>query len=239
MFTIGRHSPSEACYRAAMGKRGPKPKRIVSEEWTPELAYAIGLIATDGNLGRSFYYINLTSKDKEQVENFSRCLGVKSAIGRKGRGVGMAKEYYVIQLKNKIFYNFLLTLGLTPNKSKTLGAINVPKEFFWDFLRGCYDGDGSSYSYWDTRWRSSFMFYTDFVSASKAHIDWLRAEISSRIGISGHISHGKKVSVYQLKYAKSDSLKLLRKMYYSRRVVCLSRKRLKIERILATVGQKL
>ena len=222
-----------------MGKRGPKPKRLISEEWTPELAYAIGLIATDGNLGRRFYYINLTSKDKEQVENFSKCLGVKLTIGRKGRGAGMAKKYYVIQFKNKIFYSFLLTLGLTPNKSKTLGAIKVPKELFWDFLRGCYDGDGSSYSYWDTRWRSSFMFYTDFVSASKAHIDWLREEIFSRIDVRGAISRGKRASVYQLKYAKSDSLKLLRKMYPSKRVVCLSRKRLKIERILATVGEKL
>ena len=43
----------------------------------------------------------------------------------------------------------------------------------------------------------------------------------------------------QLKYAKADSLKLLRKMYYSRNAVSLSRKRLKIQKMLAIVGEQL
>ncbi len=76
------------------------------------------------------------------------------------------------------------------------------------------------------------MFYTVFVSASKMHIDWLRHKLSISLGIQGHITRGKNVSVYSLKYAKAESLKLLPKMYYDKQVVCLSRKRRKIEKAL-------
>ena len=50
--------------------------------------------------------------------------------------------------------------------------------------------------------------------------------------IKGHITRDSKKSVYQLKYAKTESLKLLPKMYYNSKVICLSRKRFKIEKAL-------
>ena len=67
-----------------MGKRGPKPgfnaKRRISEKWSPQLAYAIGLLATDGCMSPPFSLIDLTSKDREQLENYRRCLGVDFQI---------------------------------------------------------------------------------------------------------------------------------------------------------------
>ena len=74
------------------------------------------------------------------------------------------------------------------------------------------------------------MFYAVFTSASKNHIEWLRNKIFSALRIVGHITKSVNNSLYQLKYAKSESLKLIPKMYYDKDVVCLSRKRLKIER---------
>jgi len=38
-------------------------KGEVKIQWSPNLAYAIGLIATDGCLGRDKKYIDFTSKD--------------------------------------------------------------------------------------------------------------------------------------------------------------------------------
>ncbi|OGY99431.1 MAG: hypothetical protein A2945_01075 [Candidatus Liptonbacteria bacterium RIFCSPLOWO2_01_FULL_52_25] len=83
------------------------------------------------------------------------------------------------------------------------------------------------------------MFYTELISASKNHIDWLRNSLARKVGIKGHITKSGNQSVYQLKYAKSESLKLLPKMYYTTDVVCLSRKRQKIEKALAVIGRKL
>lgn len=225
-----------------MGKRGPKPgfnaKKRVSEAWTSKLAYAIGLLATDGCLSPPGHLIDLTSNDREQLENFIQCLRIPLRITQKSAGSGRASLR--VQFKNVLFYNFLLSVGLAPAKSKTIGVIKIPSKFFWDFLRGAYDGDGCTHSYWDPRWRSSFMFYTIFASASRTFIDWLQREVLKRTGAKGHITDGSPGRIlYQLKYAKRDSLLVLRGMYYRGNVICLSRKKLKIQRILSTVGEKL
>src|SRR3989344_3705370 len=225
-----------------MGKRGPKPgfnpKRRISETWSSNLAYAVGLLATDGCLSPPFSLIDLTSKDTEQLENFRRCLGVELKITKKHAG---GREYLRIQFKNVLFYNFLLSIGLTPAKSKTLGALKIPDEFFFHFLRGVFDGDGSTYSYWDPRWKSSFMFYLCFASPSKTFIDWLPGNIEKHLSVRGHITSAKKKNFYyQLKYAKRDSLIILRRMYRDApKGTYLSRKHLKILRMLAIVGERL
>jgi hypothetical protein len=212
-----------------------KPQNKVKIKWSPEFAYAIGLITTDGNLSSDGRHLNFTSKDEELVRTFKKCLGLKNKIGRKARGGEKNKKYFVVQFGDVIFYDFLLRIGLSENKSKTLGALDIPQKYFFDFLRGHLDGDGTFYSYFDPRWKSSFMFYTTFVSASKRHIEWLRSEIMKRLKIGGHITKSVGSSVHQLKYAKAESLKLLPKLYYDSKVVCLSRKRKKIERAIGDI----
>ncbi|MFA6251309.1 MAG: hypothetical protein WC603_01645 [Candidatus Paceibacterota bacterium] len=214
-----------------MSKRGPQPKRIINEKWNANLAYAIGLLATDGCLANDGLLIDLTSKDKEQLLNFSKCVGVNFKIGNKWNLKG--DECLRIQFKNRIFYDFLLSIGLTSKKSLTMGKLKVPDKYFFDFLRGCFDGDGCFYSYWDPRWRSSHMFYIEFVSASKEHIDWLQQELKNNIKVNGHITVAfKKNKYYQLKYAKKEAMEIIKKMYYNPNVVCLSRKKIKIQKAL-------
>ncbi len=214
---------------------GPKPRKIVEQTWTPNLAYAVGLLVTDGCLSRHGNLIDLTSKDKEQLRNFNGCIGVDLKIGKKYSGFGL--PYSHVQFRNVIFYRFLLSIGLTPAKSKTVGAIKVPKKYFFDFLRGVFDGDGSTYSYWDKRWKSSFMFYVCFASASKLFVDWLRTALDISLGVSGHISYAGNKREMQLKYGKKEGLRVVRAMYYRHDVACLSRKRLKIDKMLAIVGE--
>ena len=213
-----------------------KPKNKVKIEWSSDFAYAIGLITTDGNLSPDGRHINFTSKDLELIKFFKQCLGLDNKIGRKARGGQKEKKYNVIQFGDVNFYKFLLNIGLTPKKSKTLGVINIPDKYFFDFLRGHFDGDGTFYSYWDPRWRSSFMFYTEFISASIKHINWLRKKITAFLGIKGHVTHDGLKSTYQLKYAKKESLILLKKIYYSDEIKYLNRKYLKIKKALAIIG---
>lgn len=214
------------------GMVGIKPKGKVKLEWSPNFAYAIGLIATDGNLSSNGRHISFVSKDIEQVNNFMKCLGLDVKIGKTISGYDRNSANKV-QFGDVLFYNFLETIGLYSNKSKTIGGILIPKNYFFDFLRGSFDGDGCFYSYWDPRWRSSHMFYVEFVSASKLHIDWLRNEIFERLAVKGHLVKDGKGSTYQLKYAKREALAIIKKMYYNRKIVCLSRKRIKIEKALA------
>jgi hypothetical protein len=216
-----------------MGKRGPKPKGKVEIKWSANFAYAIGLIVSDGSLSKDGRHIIFTSKDVDQLKTFKKCLGIESVkIGNQNRG--MYSYPSRVQITDVIFYTFLLDIGLMPNKSKIIGKVKVPDEYFYDFLRGSFDGDGCFYSYWDPRWKSSHMFYLTFSSASLKHVEWLRGEVKERLSISGHISKSKSNgSIYNLRFAKKDSMVIIDKMYYNPSVLSLRRKRLKIKKVIA------
>ncbi len=219
-----------------MNKRGSKPKGKVKIVWSAHFAYAIGLIVTDGNISKDGRRITFVSKDYEQVKNFVDCFGIENKIGRHMSG-STDKISYRVQFGDVRLIAFLDTIGIMPAKSKIIGPIHVPDKFFFSYLLGCFDGDGTIHSYYDKRWKSSFMFYTIFCSASKKHIVWLRARICTLLGIKGHITKSKNSSVYQLKYAKNESVILLKALYFNTNSVCLNRKRLKINKILAIVGE--
>ncbi len=214
-----------------MGLRGTKPKGKVKIEWSANFAYAIGLIVSDGCLYNNGRHINFTTKDLEQAEHFKMCLGIELKNAMKGSGYIKEKTYYNLQFSDVLFYKFLNTIGITSAKSKTIGEVHIPDEYFFDYLRGYFDGDGCFYSYWDKRWASSFMFYISFACASFKHMEWLRKRIFDLIGISGHMDYANRS--YQLKYAKKESLELIQEMYYSPDVICLTRKREKIFKALA------
>ena len=214
-----------------MGKRGPTPKDNIDLRWRVELAYAVGLMVTDGNLSKDGRHLAFVSKDIEQIKNFNKCFGINPKLGRTVSGYN-GKNYHRVQLGSVVLCNFLLSIGLMPAKSKIIGKVLIPDKFFWDYLRGCFDGDGCFYSYWDPRWRSSHMFYVEFVSASQKYILLLQKIIRSKLNIKGHITKDRRKFTYQLKYAKRESLEIIKKMYYNPRVVCLSRKRKKIETAL-------
>ena len=178
-----------------------KPLGKVKLEWSSEFAYAIGLIVSDGSLSKDGRHITLVSKDNEMIDNFRKCLGISNKTESHTSG-HTEKKNFRIQVGDRIFYDFLVEIGLMANKTKILKEISIPKKYFADFLRGHFDGDGTFYSYWDPRWKSSFMYYTGFVSASRNHIEWLRGELNILCGVKGHCAEKPSGSVYQLRYAK-------------------------------------
>ena len=52
------------------------------------------------------------------------------------------KEQYHVIFSDHVYRARLEAIGLTPNKSKTLAPLAIPDEYFRDFLRGEFDGDG-------------------------------------------------------------------------------------------------
>ena len=63
-----------------MGKRGQKPKGKVSLEWSSNLAYAIGLIASDGSLSKDGRHISFVTTDLDQAKNYLKSLSVNNKI---------------------------------------------------------------------------------------------------------------------------------------------------------------
>ncbi|MBU6321067.1 MAG: hypothetical protein KGI78_03850 [Patescibacteria group bacterium] len=170
-----------------MGLRGPKPKRRGEIVWSPELAYAVGLIATDGNLSGQGRVFSLTSKDIPQLKTFLKCIGRPDIRIAEKRGT-FRQTISHVQIGDVVMYQFLISIGLMPNKTKRLGALRIPDTYFFDFLRGHHDGDGSFYSYFDPRWPSSFMYYLAFISASPTHIAWIRENLERLLGVRGHVT---------------------------------------------------
>ena len=204
-------------------------KKKIDTKWSPELAYIVGLIATDGSLSKDKRHINFTSKDIQLVKLFKKCLRLKVIVGKKSRGSEKEKKYFQIQFGDVLFYRWLESIGLTPNKSKTLGKISIPDKYFFDFLRGCFDGDGSMYAYWDPRWHSSYMFYLQFTSASCDFLLWLQDSIQKLAGARGNIRPSSRS--FQLSFAKAHTRIVFARMFYENKLPCLRRKLLKAERI--------
>ncbi len=208
-----------------------RPKRNFT--WSPELAYIVGLIVTDGCLSGDGRHIMFTSKDLDLIQTFYRLLGLKNKIGRT---VNPKSWAYRAQFGDVQFYRWLMQIGLTPNKSKTIGRISVPDEYFIDFLRGHLDGDGSITTFSDhyNTYKNPAYIYqrlvVRFISASKEHVVWLDEKISTITGIKGKIHTTKKNPktgnvMHMVKFGKKDSLNLLRKIYYSPNLPSLDRKR--------------
>jgi hypothetical protein len=178
--------------------------------WSREIAYLVGLLTADGCLVNDERHINITSKDMQVIEVFQQILGIKTKVGKKLGGYNT--ESYYLQFSDVAFYDFLLGIGLTPAKSKTIAALLVPDLYYGDFLRGYFDGDGTIYGFWDRRWKSSLMYYVDFFSASLPFLLWVQDNNSRIQGVTrGAIKPG--VRCYKLSYSKKDSQKLFRLMY--------------------------
>lgn len=204
-----------------MGTRKNKTKI----RWCINFAYAIGLIATDGYLSIDGRHIAFTTKDKELATLFKNCLGINNKISKKGRGYTNEKKYYLVQFGDTTFYEFLVSIGITNKKSKTIGQVTVPDKFFIDFLRGCLDGDGniSVFNHPESKHKQ---LKVRFTSASKKFLSWIHLKIKEKYKIdSGHIYTDKIKSVSTLSYAKSDGGKILKLMYHRKYIPFLKRKK--------------
>ncbi|MEK7541415.1 MAG: hypothetical protein AAB533_01045 [Patescibacteria group bacterium] len=214
--------------------------------WTPELAYVVGLLVTDGNLSKDGRHINMRSSDRDLLKTFICCLQIKNNKIGVSHGDGYSKKpCYRVQLSNVQLYNWLTSIGIKPAKTYTIAAINLPDTFFRDFLRGHLDGDGSIFTYRDTyniykgKRYINTRIYTSFISASKKHIAWLHATLVRNSPVKGVIIHrpGKdsRADMWQIKIAKYESLKLFPWLYYKKNLPALKRKRQLAERLLMRV----
>jgi len=208
-------------------KPGPKPRHMTPPTWTPELAYACGLMASDGCLYSDGRHLNLTSLDIEQLETFKRIMKLNVKIGYKSRS-SSDNRCRQIQFGDVNLYRWFISIGITPRKSRTISKVLVPEEYFFDFLRGEFDGDGTSNAYWDTRWRSSVCIYISFASASTEYLSWIQSLTKKLAGISGVIAPGG--TIFSLKFAKNESKTFFSKMYHNENIPFLKRKKDKLER---------
>ena len=109
--------------------------------WSDEMAYIVGLTATDGCLITGRRVINFKSGDRQLVETYLNLLGRKNRV--KSHTTKIGGIVYYTQFHDSALYRWFMSVGLTPRKSLSIGAIPVPDEFLFPLARGLLDGDGS------------------------------------------------------------------------------------------------
>jgi len=198
--------------------------------WNSNLSYAVGLFTADGNISLDGRHLEFCSKDLELVRNIKKCLNLNNKIGRKQRGTYPKKWYHRIQFGNKKLYNFLLKIGLTPNKSNSLTYLKIPKKYFSDFLRGLIDGDGTI-GYFMHPESKQKQFRIRISSGSRDFLEWLKGKINNFLDIKGSIRQVTRA--YELCYYKRASRKLVDFIYYRSATIYLKRK-FKIAKLMET-----
>lgn len=224
-------------------------RNILQITWSPNLAYVIGLIATDGNLSKDGRHITMRSSDLDLLETFKTCLMIKTRIAQTHNDSYAKKPCYRVQFSSAQFYRWLLKIGLFPAKTYTLGKIKIPDQYFRDFLRGHLDGDGSVFTYLDKynfykgRSYTNLRLYVKFISASPEHIKWLYTTLIKLTGFRAALNRRKPrdikhASMWEIKFSKKESIKLLHWIYYEPGLPCLIRKKQLSQRILEAVSNE-
>lgn len=203
--------------------------------WSDAMAYLVGLTATDGCLITGRRSINFKSADRELVELYLCLLGrTNKVVIEHTKSGGVA---YHTQFGDTKWYEWLLSIGLSPRKSLTLGAIAVPEEFLFPTLRGLLDGDGSVINKVyraDTARRPDYYWeylFIRFSSASRRHLEWIASRVEASTALRGYLQESRmtrpdatRQPFFTLRYGKRASLVLL-PLLYPFGAPCLERKR--------------
>jgi len=196
------------------------------------MAYILGFVTADGCVTKrknrkDSYVFNITTKDKEHLANIRKVIGSQHKIGLKRGGGLKEKNISTIQISNKTICLDLINLGIVPRKTYNLGEIKVSDEYFADFVRGFFDGDGSAYIY---KVNNTPQIKVGFVCASMQFIDYFNKQLCRLLGVetkSIHIvpAYGKRVDRYSIDFYINDCEKLYNFMYGSNPELYLERKR--------------
>ncbi len=186
--------------------------------WSPEMSYVVGFISADGSLEDASYlrgkYLRLCSSETEVLEKIKTAMGsehkmvkIKPREFTLGGKRYISKEQYMLRIGDHGLYNDLISLGITPNKSKTINLPNIPTKFLAPFIRGYLDGDGCVNIY-DKKQRLT----VTFTSGSKLFLEQLSRVINLIVGIKAHKVFNNN-RAFQIKYSTKEAIPLLRYVY--------------------------
>ena len=172
---------------------------------TNEKAYWLGFFYADGCVAAPTasnpYLVELGSKDKEHLEKFKSAIKANNKVTK---AIVRGCEYYQFNIQDEQLHSSLIKHGCIPQKSKILTKLpDISKEFFGDFLRGYFDGDGCLYHE-----KARNVFRVSFVSGSLPFLQELQHALGlDRLTIQ-------KTGAYALSVvAQKDVYRILTLMY--------------------------
>lgn len=112
--------------------------------WSRRSSWLYGWILTDGSINKDSGQIKimLKSHDIDGLYKFKTLLKFSGKVysGRQTDG----REYSYLRVCRKEMVGDLIDLGMAhENKTFNTSLPDVPDEYFWDFMRGVFEGDGN------------------------------------------------------------------------------------------------
>lgn len=192
--------------------KAPSPKI------TAELMYLTGLIISDGSLNddsrsnaRNINFSNNEDNLIETVQVLSGKRGKISTRNYKDKNITSSKK---VSFTNHGFFNFLNSIGVFPNKSLTIGGLNISRDrhgnipYFWLLLRGLLESDGSV-----TKNIKNKTSGIKIHSGSKEFLEWLKKELENQGIEINKVSIRRGSGVWSLYISADYSKKLYAKIY--------------------------
>lgn len=181
-------------------------------------AYFIGLLLTDGYVCYREqdwqYFLQLTLTDEDVIKFVAET--VSTSYRPLDRSKRRRQTEYRLELHGKNYIEQVERYGLIPRKTKIIpGADLLDKEtkFLPYIIRGCIDGDG-----WVRKDGKEFYICT----ASEQFANWL-VKVMTDLGFVSikfrpdkRSLHGEKATVYYIRTARAENIKLLKDIVYDK-----------------------
>lgn len=180
---------------------------------SPEKAYFLGLIVTDGCLHRSkgkqpLVSITIQKSDDYILNRFLEEINSKKKVTHDGRGCSQ------VSILSQKMVDSLKKYGVNERKSLcTVFPKNLPAEFHGHFIRGVFDGDGSA-SYYSRKGRKAHTKAVRFCQGNNQFLIDLMDCLHENAGVKTVSLYREKESLWSIAYRSNESLlKVIEYMY--------------------------
>lgn len=204
------------------------------DSWSKEMAYVLGWVWSDGNIDQSrrSLRIQIQSGDSYILKEIKKAISSDAPIKIKDNAAGLS-------IHSRIIAKSLIKLGCKVGDSLHNEFPNVPKSYFFDFLRGYLDGDGSVCIARSKKSRQKNVLRITFLGC-KQFIKNLQKHLKDILNIEEcKISHSyDKSELYRCTYNGKDARLICSKMYENCNSLFLKRKRNKFLEHMKLLGNK-
>lgn len=182
--------------------------------WNDDMAYILGFIYADGNVKGTQLSIGLSEIDTELLELIKDKLEYEGELKFR-----KSTKSTRLTIRSCIMTDDLKQLGVIENKSLKTKIPNIPQQYFKDFVRGFFDGDGSIGIHMKNQIR------TRFFSGSKEFLIELSQRLHDEIGINiPTISKDRRSECFGINYSTKNSKIIFNYLYSDKYCMKLNRK---------------
>lgn len=182
-------------------------------DWTSDFAYIWGFWLADGCLSRNYekLVISFTNQDNILLGKIKKVLQLDNILTKCKSNKYPNSIWYTFGSRNSELISKIIRYGGTERKSLSARLPNR-SEYFYDFLRGYFDGDGSIGNYRIRKDRSYTTLKIQFTSGSELLLDQIKTKLIND-GIHCQIFKKFDKRNFTLTLHSNQSKELCRRMY--------------------------